>query len=276
LVKIPEDCPVCKKNTAIRQENGVKALYCPNEGCQAKHVKSFTHFVSRDAMGVDGLSEATIEKLIGKGLIKEYADIFHVEQFRHEIISLEGFGEKSFENLVASVNKARKTNPVRLLYSLGIPNVGLSNTKNICRYFNCDWSSMENAEYDQLIQIGGVGDIMAKAYVQFFQNEKNRRLVQNLLQEIEIEAQAEPVQAAEKTFDGLSFVITGLVERFKNREAMKEAIEAKGGRVTGSVSKNTDFVIAGESAGSKLIKAQDLGIRIIKEQELLDMLNRNE
>jgi DNA ligase (NAD+) len=173
-VEIPDNCPVCKKNTTIRHENGVKALYCTNEECQAKHIKSFTHFVSRDAMGIDGLSEATIEKFIGKGLIKEYADIFNIEQHRNEIINMEGFGEKSFKNLLASVNKARKTNSVRLLYGLGIPNVGLSNARNICRYFHNDWNAIENAEYDQLIQIDGIGDIMAKAYVIFFQKQKIR------------------------------------------------------------------------------------------------------
>lgn len=273
-VEIPADCPVCKKNTTIRQENGVKALYCPNEECQAKHIKSFTHFVSRDAMGIDGLSEASIEKFIRKGLIREYVDIFRIEQHRNVIINMEGFGEKSFKNLVASINKARKSNSVRLLYGLGIPNVGLSNAKNICRYFDNDWSAIENAEYDQLIQIDGIGDIMAKAYIEFFQKEKNKALISNLLQEIEIEVQVSSVQATDKIFDGLIFVLTGAVEHFKNRDELKETIESRGGKVTGSVSKNTDFVVAGQSAGSKLTKAQELGIRIIDENELLDIMNR--
>lgn len=271
-VKIPDNCPVCKKNTTIRHENGVKALYCTNEECQAKHIKSFTHFVSRDAMGIDGLSEATIEKFIGKGLIKEYADIFNIEQHRNEIINMEGFGEKSFKNLLASVNKARKTNSVRLLYGLGIPNVGLSNARNICRYFHNDWNAIENAEYDQLIQIDGIGDIMAKAYVQFFQKQKNKTIIKNLLQEIEFEIQEPPLQNIEQIFEGLNFVLTGTVKHFKNRDELKKTIESRGGKVTSAVSKNTDFVVAGESAGSKLTKAQELGISIIDEQELLEMM----
>ncbi|HHU17458.1 MAG TPA: NAD-dependent DNA ligase LigA [Clostridiales bacterium] len=271
-VKIPDNCPVCKKNTTIRHENGVKALYCTNEECQAKHIKSFTHFVSRDAMGIDGLSEATIEKFIGKGLIKEYADIFNIEQHRNEIINMEGFGEKSFKNLLASVNKARKTNSVRLLYGLGIPNVGLSNARNICRYFHNDWNAIENAEYDQLIQIDGIGDIMAKAYVIFFQKQKNKTIIKNLLQEIEFEIQEPPLQNIEQIFEGLNFVLTGTVKHFKNRDELKKTIESRGGKVTSAVSKNTDFVVAGESAGSKLTKAQELGISIIDEQELLEMM----
>lgn len=271
-VEIPSNCPVCKQHTTIRDENGVKALYCSNEECQAKHIKSFTHFVSRDAMGIDGLSEATIEKFIGKGLIKEYADIFRIERHRDEIINMEGLGEKSFNNLLASVNKARKTTSVRLLYALGIPNVGLSNAKNICRYFNNDWNAIENAEYDQLIKIDGIGDIMAKAYIQFFRKEKNMTVIKNLLKEIELEKQAPSLQKTEQNFEGLSFVLTGTVKFFKNRDELKETIESRGGKVTSAVSKNTDFVVAGENAGSKLTKAQKLGIRIIDEEELLEMM----
>lgn len=223
-------------------------------------------------MGIDGLSEATIEKFIGKGLIKEYADIFNIEQHRNEIINMEGFGEKSFKNLLASVNKARKTNSVRLLYGLGIPNVGLSNARNICRYFHNDWNAIENAEYDQLIQIDGIGDIMAKAYVIFFQKQKNKTIIKNLLQEIEFEIQEPPLQNIEQIFEGLNFVLTGTVKHFKNRDELKKTIESRGGKVTSAVSKNTDFVVAGESAGSKLTKAQELGISIIDEQELLEMM----
>ncbi len=272
-VEIPENCPACSQKTAVRQENGVKSLYCPNAECQAKHIKSFTHFVSRDAMGIDGLSEATIEKFIGVGLIKEYADIFHVEQFRDKIVKMEGFGEKSFKNLVNSVNKARKTNPVRLLYSLGIPNIGLSNTKNICKYFNNDWNAIKNADYDQLIQIAGIGEIMANNFIRFFQNENNRALIQNLLKEIEFEKMGSSIQDEEQVLKGLNFVLTGTVEHFRSRNELKEAIEIRGGKVTGAVSPKTDFVVAGESAGSKLNKALELGIKIITEQEFLDMIN---
>lgn len=271
-VEIPENCPACSEKTAIRQENGVKSLYCPNAACQAKHIKSFTHFVSRDAMGIDGLSEATIEKFIGVGLIKEYADIFHVEQFRDKIVKMEGFGEKSFKNLINSVNKARKTNPVRLLYSLGIPNIGLSNAKNIGKHFNNDWNAIKNAEYGQLVQIAGIGEIMANNYIRFFQNENNRMLIQSLLKEIEFEKMESSIQNREQVLKGLNFVLTGTVEQFQNRNELKEAIEARGGKVTGAVSPKTDFVVAGESAGSKLNKALELGIKVITEQEFLDMI----
>lgn len=270
---IPELCPVCEGDTVIKQENGVKSLYCPNEECQAKHVKSFTHFVSRDAMGIDGLSEMTIEKLIGKGLIKEFADIFHVDQYKEEIVTMEGFGEKSFNNLVASVNKARKTTAVRLLYSLGIPNVGLSNAKNICKHFSHVWNEIQTADYEQLIQINGIGGIMAAAYVRFFENERNQQILQDLLQEIELEA----VTAAETEgglLEGHVFVITGSVEKFKNRNEMKEVIETQGGKTTDSVTSKTSYLINNDnlSNSTKNKKAKELGVPIITEDQLLNWI----
>ena len=270
-VVIPEHCPVCEGGTAIRDENGVKSLFCPNEDCQAKHVKSFTHFVSRDAMGIDGLSEATVEKLIDKGLVKEYADLFHIERYKDEIITMEGFGEKSFQNLFDSVNKARKTNPVRLLFSLGIPNVGLSNAKNICKNFHHQWEAIQNAEFDQLTQINGVGDVMANAYVAFFQNEKNQIIVRDLLEEIQFEEQTGSETTEEPILEGLTFVITGSVEHFKNRNEMKDAIEARGGKTTDSVTSKTNYLINNDnlSNSTKNKKAKELGIRIITELELL-------
>jgi DNA ligase (NAD+) len=273
-VEIPEQCPVCESHTAIRQENGVKSLYCPNSECQAKHIKSFTHFVSRDAMGIDGLSEATIEKLIGRGLIKEYADIFHIDRYKEEITTMEGFGEKSFQNLLASVNKARKTNAVRLLYSLGIPNVGLSNAKNICRNFIFNWNEIQEATLEQLVQINGIGDVMANAYVKFFSDEKNRLIVSDLLEEIELEAQTAATTETEQIFDGLIFVITGSVEHFKNRNEVKEALEAKGGKTADSVSSKTNYLINNDnlSGSSKNKKAKELGVPIITEQELVDWM----
>jgi len=271
-VEIPGNCPVCEGKTEIKQENGVRSLYCINEDCQAKHIKSFTHFVSRDAIGIDGLSEATIEKLIGKGLIREYADIFHVEKYKDEIIQIEGFGEKSFGNLIDSVNKARKTNAVRLLYSLGIPNVGLSNTKNICKNFNYQWTDIQNADYEQLIQINGIGDVLAKAYVKFFQDEKNKMIVADLLREIEFVKQASSGSSSKVIFDGLTFVITGSVEHFKNRSELKGTIESLGGKVTDSVTSKTDYLINNDnlSNSTKNKKAKELDVKIITEVQLLD------
>jgi DNA ligase (NAD+) len=276
--EIPEHCPVCDSHTVIRHENGVKSLYCPNEECPAKHIKAFTHFVSRDAMGIDGLSEATVEKLIERGLIKEYADIFHIDRFQKEITGMEGFGEKSFQNLKDSVNKARKTTPVRLLYSLGIPNVGLSNAKNICKYFNNNWEGIQKADYDQLVQINGIGAVMANAYVNYFQNDHNRQNVEDLLREIEFEQQTPAGSSAEMILDGLTFVITGSVEQFKNRNEVKETIESLGGKTTDSVTTKTDYLINNDnmSNSTKNKKAKELGVKIITEQELIDWISGRE
>ncbi|HWQ77354.1 MAG TPA: NAD-dependent DNA ligase LigA [Anaerovoracaceae bacterium] len=275
-VEIPEHCPVCEGDTVVRQENGVKSLYCPNSGCPAKHVKSFTHFVSRDAIGIDGLSEATVEKLIDRGLVKEYADIFRVERYKSEITEMEGFGEKSFRNLIDSINKARKTNSVRLLYSLGIPNVGLSNAKNICKHFDYNWASIQNADYDQLIQINGIGGVMANSYVNFFQDEKNREAVEDLLREIGFEEQKPAAAAAGPalTLDGLTFVITGSVEHFKNRSELKDTVEFLGGKTTDSVTSKTDYLINNDntSNSTKNKKAKELGVKIITEEQFLDMI----
>jgi DNA ligase (NAD+) len=273
-VEIPKHCPACESDTDVRNENGVKSLFCPNEECPAKHIKSFTHFVSRDAMGIDGLSEATVEKLIDRGLIKEFADIFRIDRYQNEIMEMEGFGEKSFLNLVDSVNKARKTTTVRLLFSLGISNVGLSNAKNICKSFGYQWAAIQNANYDQLIQINGIGDVMANAYVSFFENEHNRMVVEDLLSQVEFEVQAVSAPAAGQLLDGLTFVITGSVEHFKNRNELKDTIEALGGKTTDSVTSKTDYLINNDnlSNSSKNKKAKELGIKIITEAEILSWI----
>ncbi|MDF2985796.1 MAG: ligase, NAD-dependent [Eubacterium sp.] len=273
MAEIPEHCPVCHGVIELRQENGVKFLYCINDDCLAKQIKSFTHFVGRDAMNIEGLSEATIEKLIAKGLIKELADIFHIDKFKQEITEMEGFGEKSFNKLVASVNKARKTTAVRLLYSLGIPNVGLSNAKLICRNFKYDWNAIQAANFSDLIEIGGIGDVMADAYVRFFADDRKKVIVEDLLKELEFET----IKAAEteQIFDNISFVITGSVEQFKNRDELKDIIELKGGKVTGSVTSKTNYLINNDnlSGSSKNKKAKELGISIITENQFVDWLN---
>jgi len=272
-VEIPEDCPVCGGKTELKQENGVKSLYCINEDCLAKHIKSFTHFVSRDAMGIDGLSEATIEKLIGKGLIKELADIFHIKKFKNEIIEMEGFGEKSFINLNNAINKARKTNVVRFLYSLGISNVGLSNAKLICKYFNNIWEDIQKASYDQLMSIKGIGDIMAQSFIDFFENDKNKRIVKDVLDEIKFEDVI--ISNIELIFEGINFVITGSIEYFKNRNELKNEIEIRGGKVTDTVTTKTNFLINNDnlSSSSKNKKAKELGIKIITEQQFVEWMN---
>ncbi len=270
---IPDSCPDCGGETRIKNDNDIKTLYCMNDDCLAKQIKSFTHFVSRDAINIEGLSEATLEKLIAKGLIKELADIFHVEKFRDEIVEMEGFGEKSFRNLSASVKKARKTTAARLLYSLGIPNVGLSNAKLISKKFGNNWSKIQNASFEDLIEIGGIGDVMAGNYVKFFNDDKRKVVVEDLLREVELEEAEENNEP--QVFENINFVITGSVELFKNRDELKEEIEKRGGKVTGSVTSKTNFLINNDnlSNSSKNKKAKELGIKIITEIQFVEWLN---
>lgn len=273
-VHVPEQCPVCGGKTSIKNENDVKVLYCINDDCLAKQIKLFTHFVSRDAMNIEGLSEATIEKLIAMGLIKELADIFHIERYKEEIVKMEGFGEKSFNNLVSSVNKSRKTNTTRLLYSLGIPNVGLSNAKLISKRFKYNWDAIQSATYEDLIEIDGIGEIMADTYVKFFNNAKKKIIINDILKEIELEVVEK--SNVEQIFENINFVITGSVEQFKNRDEIKEIIEERGGKVTGSVSAKTNYLINNDnlSQSSKNKKAKELGISIITENQFIEMINK--
>lgn len=272
-IEIPDQCPVCAGKTLIRQENGVKSLFCMNDNCLAKQIKSFTHFVSRDAMGIDGLSEATIEKFIASSFITEYADVFRLDRFRSEITQMEGFGEKSFQKLMKAIQQARKTNAVRLLYSLGIPNIGLGNAKLICKKFDNDWDQIQNATWEQLITVNGVGEVMAGEYVRFFSQEKNRNIIDDLLQEIELEKE-EP-QNHPQAFTDIQFVITGSVELFQNRAALKEEIERRGGKVTNTVTSKTNFLINNDrlSGSSKNKKAKELGVPIITEEQFVTWMN---
>lgn len=271
-LQIPDKCPVCGGPAEIRQNSDVKYLYCPNKNCAAKHIKKFTHFVSRDAMNVEGLSEATIEKFVSAGLIRDYADIYRLAQHREKIVSMEGFGEKSFANLVGSVDRSRKTTAVRLLYGLGIPNIGLSNAKLICRRFGHDWSSIENATYEQLTEINGIGDVMAEAFVSYFSDEENRKSVRDLLAEIELEKPDAPANA--QLLENITFVITGSLERFGNRKELVDYIESRGGKVSGSVSAKTDYLVNNDitSNSTKNRKARELGIPVITEAQLLDWI----
>lgn len=271
-VVVPCTCPVCGGATKIKQENDVKALYCTNEECLAKKIKSFTHFVGRDAMNIEGLSEATIEKLIAKKLIKELADLFHMEQFKEEIVTMEGFGEKSFQNLIASVERARKTTLPKFIYSLGIINIGLANAKMICKYFKNDFDRIRNATVEELVSIDGVGSVIAETFLNFFGKEENKKIVDDLLQEIEIET-AEPSDSSNR-FEGMNFVITGSVYHFANRNEVKDVIEKNGGKVTGSVTAKTSYLINNDntSGSSKNKKAKELGVAIITEDEFLAML----
>lgn len=269
---IPEHCPVCGGETRIQQINDVKALYCTNPDCQAKKIKSFTLLVSRDALNIDGLSEATLEKFIGAGFVKEYADIFHLDRHKDGIVSMEGFGEKSYENLVRAVDQASHTTLVRVIYGLGVAGIGLANAKMLCRHFKYDFQAMEKAEVEELVEIDGIGSVLAEAWCQYFASEKNREMVARLLKELDIEKVEE--REEEKIFDGMTFVITGALEHFSNRKELQELIESKGGKAVGSVSAKTTYLINNDvkSSSSKNKKARELGIPILSEQDFLKLL----
>lgn len=270
-IEIPDTCPVCGGRTEIRMMNDVQTLYCTNEQCSAKKMKSFTLFVSRDAMNIEGLSEATLEKFIARGFIHTYADIFHLSDFKDEIIEMDGFGEKSYANLMQSIEKARKTTLPRLIYSLGIPNIGVANAKLLCRHFEYDLKRLRDSSGEELAEIEGLGEVIAAAVTGYFANEENSRNLDRLCEELEIE-QPQP-EENDQLFSGKTFVITGSVDHFANRNELKAFIEARGGKVTGSVSKKTDYLINNDTASesSKNKKARELEIPILSEEEFLKL-----
>lgn len=270
---IPKECPVCGGPTRISMENETKTLYCTNPKCQAKHIKSFTLFVSRDAMNIEGLSEATLEKFIMNGYIKDFADLFHLDRYADEIRQMEGFGDKSYENLQNSIKNARTTTLPRLVYSLGIPNIGIANAKMICGALGNDPERILNATVEELSEISGVGGVIAGTFVDYFADEEHRDLFRRLLGEVEIPE--EEITEDSRKFAGVNFVITGSVEHFANRAEVKEEIEKRGGKVTGSVTSKTNYLINNDvnSTSSKNRKARDLGVPIISEEEFLNMLN---
>lgn len=266
-LEIPEVCPVCGQPARIHRENDVEVLMCDNPDCIAKKIKSFTLFVSRDAMNIDGLSEATIEKFIAKGMLHELADLFKLSRFKEEIIQMEGFGEKSYERLIAATERARETTLPKFLYSLGIPNIGLSNAKMICNAFGYDLEQVRHATEEQLVGIDGVGEVIAKTFVQFFESPGNNNMVDDLLEEITLQ-QVEKSQSAQN-LAGQIFVVTGSLEHFANRNALKERIEELGGKVTGSVTSKTSCLINNDimSNSSKNKKAKELNVPILTEEE---------
>ena len=270
---IPEVCPVCGGATRISMENETKTLCCTNPKCQAKHIKSFALFVSRDAMNIEGLSEATLEKFVMNGFIKDFTDIFHLDCHEEEIKAMDGFGEKSYLKLQAGVQNARVTTLPRLVYSLGIPNIGSANAKMICRALGNDPERVMNATAEELSEISGVGEVIAGTYVQYFADEEHREIFRRLLSEVEIPKEEEPEGGQD--LSGVNFVITGSVEHFANRGEVKEEIERRGGKVTGSVTSKTNYLINNDvnSTSSKNRKARELGIPIISEEEFLKMLN---
>ena len=271
-VVLPETCPACDYGVELKSDLGVETLFCSNRLCPAKRIKSFSLFVSRDAMNIENLSEATLEKFIGMGLIKTLPDIFYLKNYRAEITSMEGFGEKSFDNLVNAVEKSKKVTVAKFIYALGISGIGVANGKLIARHFDNNWEKIQNASAEELMQIDGIGEVVANAFVDFLHDDENKKSVEKLLDIVEFDV--EPQGLTDGDLRGKTFVITGNVHIYKNRNELKSAIEANGGKVTGSVSSNTDFLINNDidSASSKNKKAKELRIPIISEDEFARMI----
>ena len=272
-LEIPEICPACGQEARVIRENDVEALYCMNPDCAAKKIKAFTLFVSRDAMNIDGLSEATLEKFIAKGFIHNFGDIFEIEKFRDEIVTMEGFGEKSYENLMNSIEKAEETTLAKVIYSLGIANIGLSNAKVICRHFDDDLDKIRSADEEEISAIDGIGPVIAKSLTKYFSNPENNQKVDHLLKYLHINKEE---ISGEQIFAGMNFVITGSLEHFSNRGEAKNLIESLGGKVTGSVTGKTNYLINNDvtSNSSKNKKARELGIPILSEEDFLKLAER--
>lgn len=272
-LEIPKHCPVCGGETKISKLNDAETLVCPNMDCEAKKIKAFTLMVSRDALNIDGLSEATLEKFIAKGFIHDFADIFHLDRYKEEITRMEGFGEKSYQNLCESLERAKETTLARFVYSLGINGIGLANAKMLCKAFHDDFEKLKTASVEELSEVDGIGEVLAEGIRSFFDDEKKLASAKELLSELKIAKTEEDEE--EQIFLGKTFVITGSVEHFNNRGEVKELIEKKGGKVAGSVSGKTDYLINNDlaSTSGKNKKAKELGVPIISEEMFLKMLN---
>ena len=263
---IPHTCPACGQETVVKKENDVECLFCVNPGCPAKKIKSFGLFTSRDAMNIDGLSEATLEKFIARGFIHDFGDIFEISRYKDEIVEMEGFGQKSYDNLMESLERAKETTLPRVIYSLGIANIGLANAKVICRHFDNDLDRIRHASLEEVSDIDTIGPVIAGNLVAYFKDEDNNRRLDHLMSFLHIQEDS-PKQ--EQIFEGMNFVITGSLVHFGNRSEAKELIESLGGKVTGSVTKKTNYLINNDiqSNSSKNKKARELGIPILSEED---------
>lgn len=271
-LEIPSTCPACGGSTKIQKLNDVESLYCINPDCPAKKVKAFSLFVSRDALNIEGLSEATLEKFIAKGFIHKLGDIFRLEEHKDEIVSMEGFGTKSYDNLMQSIEKAKDTTLVRILYGLGIAGIGLANAKVLCKHFDYDIEKIMAASKEDISAIEGMGDVLALAIVEWFAKDENRDVLADLLENLQTTAPS--VIVGEQTLTDKIFVITGDVHHFTNRSELKEFIESRGGKVTGSVTGKTTYLINNDvnSTSGKNKKAKELSVPIISEDEFLAMV----
>ena len=264
---IPDTCPVCGGSTRVDGQGDALFLYCINPLCDAKKVKSFAHFVSRDALNIEGMSEATLEKFLSKGYLHTFKDLYHLDRFAEQIIGLEGFGEKSYVNLYEAVEASRHTTLARVIYGLGITGIGIANAKNICRYFGDDVESMLAADTESLSMIDKVGEVLAGAFCDYFKNEDNLSAFRELLKEYDL--LKESIDRSNERINGKNFVITGSLDTYANRDELKALIESLGGKVTGSVTGKTDALINNDinSTSGKNKKAKELGVPIISEAD---------
>ena len=269
---IPQICPICGGDTQIRQVNDVRVLFCTNPECQAKKIKSFTLLVSRDALNIDGLSEATLEKFIGAGFIKEFADIFRLDEYKDTTVSMEGFGQRSYDKLMQAIEDARHTSLVRVVYGLGVAGIGLANARMLCRHFKYDFDAMRSADIESLTEADGIGQVLADAWCRYFAAPENQQMVDRLMEHLTLEPAAEEEETGE--FSGMTFVITGSIKHFRNRKELQALIESKGGKATGSVTGKTTYLINNDvnSASSKNKKARELGIPILSEEDFIELL----
>lgn len=269
-LQIPERCPACGGEACVEQENDVKVLRCMNPRCPAKKIKSFTLFASRDALNIEGLSEATLEKFIGQGFIHDFGDLFEISRHKEEILEMEGFGQKSYENLVENLDRARTTTLPRVLYGLGIPGIGLANAKLICRHFDQDMEQIMGASKEEISDIDGIGPVLAQNLTDFFARPESQKQWEHLKGQLKIEVAEERL---DDQLEGKTFVITGSLEKFANRKELKELIESKGGKVTGSVTGKTDYLVNNNKASNsaKNKKARELGISVISEEDFLEI-----
>lgn len=269
-VEIPCTCPVCNEKTEIRALNDVQTLYCVNPECPVKKIKALTLFVSRDALNMDGLSEATLEKFVAEGFIRDYKDLFHLDRYKEQIVNMEGFGEKSYENLIESIETARKTTLPRLIYALGIGNIGVAMAKVVCKHFDYDLDAMRKATREEVSQIEGIGDVIAGTFCSYFNDTLKMKSLDELCKEVTLE-KPEAGADAEK-LKGKTFVVTGSVNHFNGRSELKEIIENMGGKVAGSVSAKTECLINNDTAStsSKNKKAKELNIPILSEEDFME------
>lgn len=273
-IEIPKVCPVCGGPTGIKKANDTESLYCLNPDCQAKHIKRFEHFVSRNALNIDGISSQTLEKFIDRGFIKNYTDLYHLNNYEDEIVGMDGFGRKSYDNIIESVEKSRTVTLDHVIYALGIGGIGLANARLVSRHCNEDPETVADITIEELMSIDGIGDVLAQSFREYFDDVNNRRLYNELLAELKLQKE---VRDTSSPVAGKTFVITGSVNHFTNRDELKAFIETLGGKTTGSVSAKTDYLINNDvtSNSSKNKKARELGIPVISEEEFIKLTGRD-